>query len=168
MRLRKAYLKSVDDQQHRQRSSVIGLNGEQHDDVELFQQYGFSSVPMDETDEGAAESLLLDAHGVKVSIGTCDNRFRPRNNQQGDVLIYTKNQNQTILLTTQDDQPVTILTVGSSVVTIKVDGVTIDGKVTINGDFETTGSFKNNGVNVGSTHKHSGVQSGGGNTGNPN
>lgn len=30
-----------------------------------------------------------------------------------------------------------------------------------------TGSIRNNGVDIGSTHKHSGVQTGGGNTGNP-
>jgi phage baseplate assembly protein gpV len=39
--------------------------------------------------------------------------------------------------------------------------------VNIKGDVHTTGSLTNNGVNVGSTHKHIGVQTGGGTSGIP-
>lgn len=46
-------------------------------------------------------------------------------------------------------------------------GITITGNVTINGDVNTTGSLTNNGKLVGSTHKHSGVQTGTSNTGVP-
>lgn len=38
----------------------------------------------------------------------------------------------------------------------------------INSNVETFGTLKNNGVNVGSTHTHGGVQTGGGNTAVPN
>jgi len=65
---------------------------------------------------------------------------------------------------------------GTSVVSISPSGV-IDltaPTVTINAtslqvaaNVSITGTLTNNGVNVGSTHKHSGVQTGGGNTGNP-
>jgi uncharacterized protein involved in type VI secretion and phage assembly len=38
---------------------------------------------------------------------------------------------------------------------------------TVTGNFNTTGTITNNGHNIGSTHQHSGVQTGGGNTGAP-
>ena len=40
-------------------------------------------------------------------------------------------------------------------------GATITGNVSINGKVTSTGTLTNNGINVGSTHRHSGVQSGG-------
>lgn len=40
--------------------------------------------------------------------------------------------------------------------------------LTINANIQTTGTIINNGKNIGSTHTHSGVQSGSGNTGTPN
>ena len=47
--------------------------------------------------------------------------------------------------------------------------VLIDAENTrINSNVETFGTLKNNGVNVGSTHTHGGVQTGGGNTAAPN
>lgn len=46
--------------------------------------------------------------------------------------------------------------------------LTITGKVVINGDFTASGGvFKHKGKNVGDTHTHSGVQTGGGNSGAP-
>lgn len=44
---------------------------------------------------------------------------------------------------------------------------TISGPVSINGNVATTGTLTNNGTNVGSTHHHSGVQTGSGTTGGP-
>lgn len=44
---------------------------------------------------------------------------------------------------------------------------TITGAVQVNGNVATTGTLTNNGANVGSTHKHGGVQSGGSDTGTP-
>jgi hypothetical protein len=45
--------------------------------------------------------------------------------------------------------------------------VNITGAVTVMGNVATTGTFKNNTVNVGSTHEHSGVQTGTSLTGGP-
>jgi hypothetical protein len=49
------------------------------------------------------------------------------------------------------------------------DGITItsNGTVTINGNVSITGTLTNNGKAVGSTHTHSGVQTGGGTSGPP-
>ena len=47
-------------------------------------------------------------------------------------------------------------------------GVTIDTDLlTVNGNVETVGTLTNNGVDVGSTHTHTGVQTGGGTSGPP-
>lgn len=46
--------------------------------------------------------------------------------------------------------------------------ITLTGNVTVNGNFGATGTMTNNGKNIGSTHTHSGVQTGAGNTGAPN
>jgi phage gp45-like len=43
----------------------------------------------------------------------------------------------------------------------------ITGDIAQTGNFANTGTLTNNGVNVGSTHEHSGVQTGGSNTGVP-
>ena len=43
----------------------------------------------------------------------------------------------------------------------------IAGDISQTGNFSNTGNLTNNGKDVGSTHKHSGVQSGASNTGNP-
>lgn len=43
----------------------------------------------------------------------------------------------------------------------------IDAPTNVNGNVSTTGTLTNNGKNVGSTHKHSGVSTGSGQTGNP-
>ena len=47
-------------------------------------------------------------------------------------------------------------------------GCNITGNLTVTGDVTTTGTLKNNNVNVGSTHTHSGVQAGSSNSGQPN
>ena len=46
--------------------------------------------------------------------------------------------------------------------------VTINAPLTVNGNITTTGTVINNGKNIGSTHTHSGVTTGAGNTGVPN
>jgi hypothetical protein len=52
-------------------------------------------------------------------------------------------------------------------VTINATDIKINGKLTVVGDVETTGTLKNNSKLVGSTHTHGGVQTGGGTTGAP-
>jgi len=54
-------------------------------------------------------------------------------------------------------------------VTITTPDFIIDATdITLTGNVESTGTFKNNGINIGSTHTHGGVQVGGGNTAVPN
>ena len=55
----------------------------------------------------------------------------------------------------------------SHAVTITASTITINGPLTVNGNTNTTGTLTNNGHAVGSTHVHSGVTTGGSNTGTP-
>jgi hypothetical protein len=53
--------------------------------------------------------------------------------------------------------------------TISLTGnVTVNGNLTVNGNTALTGTARANGKDIGSTHTHSGVQTGSGNTGAPN
>lgn len=61
-----------------------------------------------------------------------------------------------------------VTTTGGLVSTGAAGGASITGAVTVTGDVSTTGALTNNGKAVGSTHTHSGVQTGGGSTGAPN
>ena len=58
-------------------------------------------------------------------------------------------------------------TTGALVSTGAAGGASITGAVTVTGNIASTGTLTNNGKNIGSTHTHSGVQTGGGNTGSP-
>lgn len=53
--------------------------------------------------------------------------------------------------------------------TVNINGVTIlaSGQTSMPAGLSVTGAMENNGKNIGSTHKHSGVQTGSSNTGNP-
>lgn len=84
-------------------------------------------------------------------------------NAPNGVVLRDSNNNCTITLTPTGVNVV----IGSTSLLVQSSGVTVNGKFTVNGNVETTGTLKNNGVSVGSTHKHSGVQAGASNTGNP-
>jgi hypothetical protein len=84
-------------------------------------------------------------------------------NAPNGVVLRDTNNNCTITLLPSG---VTV-SIGSTSLVVNSTGVTVNGKFTVNGDVATTGALTNNGISVGSTHKHSGVQTGGSNTGNP-
>jgi len=66
------------------------------DDVERFQQYGFSSVPYAD-----AEAIILLLGGnadVPVAISVDDRRYRPTGNAEGEIVLYTKRHGIRFLL----------------------------------------------------------------------
>lgn len=88
--------------------------------------------------------------------GFQNNGIRIRN-KSGDQFAWLKNDGSLAL----ENGAGHIRISSAGVVTIN--GVTIQA----NGDVDTPSALRNNGKNVGADHKHSGVQSGGSNTGNP-
>ena len=82
-------VKVVNDALKCQGLQVELLSDELQDDVERFQEYGFTSTPF--TD---AEALFLSvggnrSHGVVVCV--TDRRYRPLSLNAGDVCLYTDN-----------------------------------------------------------------------------
>lgn len=120
------------------------LSDEAKDTVEHLEPYGFTSNPLEGAEVLAAFIEGDRSHGVVIVAS--DRRYRPTNLPPGDVAIYD-NRGHKIQFTAT--------------------GIVITGNLTVVGDIATTGTLQNNSKNVGSTHKHSGVTTGGGQTGNP-
>lgn len=79
------------------------------------------------------------------------------------VEITTANQDCTLVL---NSSGITI-SLNNGNLTINNGNTTMNGNLTVNGNISSTGNVTNNGKNVGSTHIHSGVQTGTSNTGVP-
>ena len=120
------------------------LSEEMKDGVEHLEPYGFTSNP-----PVGAEVLVAFIEGDRshgVAIVASDRRYRVQNLLPGEAALY--------------DQ-------WAHFIKFTQTGIVINGNVTITGNVSTTGSLQNNGVDVSSTHKHSGVTTGSGQTGNP-
>jgi phage baseplate assembly protein V len=77
----------VDDSKKLQTAQVTIQDDVVRDDVERFQQYGFSSVP-----KADAEAIVLMVGGNAdhpVVINVDDRRYRPRNLAEGESCMYT-------------------------------------------------------------------------------
>ncbi|TCW05560.1 phage baseplate assembly protein V [Raoultella sp. BIGb0138] len=82
----RAVVRIVTDSLGRQNLQVQSLADETDDDVERFQNYGFSSVP-----PVGSEAIVVAVGGRRgglVAIAVEDKSSRPRNGESGDVCIY--------------------------------------------------------------------------------
>jgi phage gp45-like len=134
----------VDASKKLQTLQVALLDDEAKDLIEHLEPYGFTSNP-----PVGAEVLVGFIEGDRshgVAIVASDRRYREKNLLPGEVALY--------------DQ-------WAHFIKITQTGIIINGNVTITGNVATTGTLQNNGHDVGSTHKHSGVTTGGGQTGTP-
>lgn len=66
------------------------------DEIERFQQYGFSSVPY--KDAEAIVLLLGGSADVPVAISVDDRRYRPTGKAEGEVMLYTKDHGVRLIL----------------------------------------------------------------------
>jgi phage gp45-like len=156
----RAVVRLVSDELSRQQMQIEILKGELRDNVERMQNYGFTSVPQSGAD--AAVVFLGGNRSQGIIIAVDDRRYRLAGLEAGEVAVYDDLGNKIELK--RDRIKIT----AETLLDIVAPDVNIAGRVTINGNVETTGTLKNNAKNVGSTHTHSGVQTGGGNTGAPN
>jgi phage gp45-like len=156
----RAVVRLVSDELSRQQMQVEILKGELRDNVERMQNYGFTSVPQSGAD--AAVVFLGGNRSQGIIIAVDDRRYRLTGLEAGEVAVYDDLGNKIELK--RDRIKIT----AETLLDIVAPDVHIAGHVTITGNVDTTGTLKNNTKNVGSTHTHSGVQTGGGNTGAPN
>ncbi len=83
----RAILELVDDSKKLQSLQISVRKDELRDDVERFQQFGFSSVP-----EAGAEAIVLHVGGGSdhpVVIAVDDRRYRPLDLAEGETCLYT-------------------------------------------------------------------------------
>lgn len=83
----RAVVQRVDDGKKLQELQIGVLAGEDLDEAERFQQYGFSSVPLE-----GAEAVSLFPNGDRghpLVIAVDDRRHRPTGGQPGEVTIYS-------------------------------------------------------------------------------
>lgn len=84
-------VKLVNDSLKCQALQVELLKDEIHDEVERFQEYGFTSVPLE-----GAEVLFLSVGGNRsAGVVACvtDRRYRPKDLNEGDVCLYLQMAN---------------------------------------------------------------------------
>jgi phage baseplate assembly protein V len=83
----RAVVSLVDDSKKMQLLQLGVLTDESRDDVERFQNYGFTSVPL----EGAEAVVVFVGgrrdHGLAIAVE--DRRYRLRNLESGEVAVYT-------------------------------------------------------------------------------
>jgi len=102
--------------------------------------------------------------------------FRMHDLSDGFVLVGPRSQprvltgvssSDVVLRNDENTSRVSIAPGGAIALTSPVSVSITAPAVNITGNVSTTGTLKNNGVNVGSSHVHGGVQTGGSNTGGP-
>lgn len=79
-------VESVDDSQEIQEIQIEALDGEIRDEVERFQNYGFTSRPRE-----GAEFAFISVGGRRehtLAIAVDDRRYRVRNLESGEVAVY--------------------------------------------------------------------------------
>lgn len=82
-------LRAISDATNVQTVQISGQAGFELDEVERFQQYGFTSVPV-----AGAEAVGVAVGGSRdhiIVVATDDRRYRPKNLAPGEVALYDKN-----------------------------------------------------------------------------
>lgn len=168
----RGFVRLVNDALKMQGLQVSLLADETWDNVERFQEYGFTSHP-----HPNAEAIVVFPggkrdHGIVIAVD--DRRYRLKSMAPGEVALYSdegdyvwlkRNRNIEVLAGTKVKvtAPLTEI-VGNATIS---GTLAVNGAVTALAGLAVTGALTNNSVNVGSSHVHSGVQSGTSNTGGP-
>lgn len=120
-------------------------------------------------DVGIALICHDDISGVKRGLGSKSPPISMRHNSHSDSVYLgsvMKKEPKTYIVVEDDKVTVHSKNVLFEAESVKITGdLTVDKKTTLTGDVATKAGITNKGINIGSTHKHSGVQSGTGITG---
>lgn len=114
-----ATVKSTDDATPLQQMKVQTLGRALYDKVEVYAQFGFTSRPPDGLD-----AVIAERNGKYVVIAVGDRKFRIRNLESGDTVIYDM-RGQTITL---NKTGIRVADVFSNTITMDTSGVKIDDK----------------------------------------
>lgn len=140
-------VRQIDDSKKVRALQIGGLEGETRDDVEHFQQYGFTSNP-----QAGAEIVVVCLDGRRehaVVIACEDRRYRLKNLEQGEVAIYTDQGDKIVL-----KRGGTIAVTASTKVEITSPSVTMSGNLTVDGTVTGTTDVIGGGKSL-KNHTHS-------------
>lgn len=158
------------------------LAGEIKDEMEHFEAFGFTANPPPGAEVIAGFFDGDRSHGVILA--AADRRHRLKNLLPGEAAMYSAFANKIVLHADGSIEIVAPLSVNITSPAVTMSGtLTVQGLITGHGgvaidntvsgsgstasNLATSGALTNNGKNVGSAHVHSGVTSGGSNTGVP-
>ncbi len=163
MMFARGVVRNVNDSNGRQQLQVELLKGELRDDMERMQNYGYASHPKG----GDVAVAFIGGNREQGIVLVVDDRRYRLSLKAGEVAMYDDLGNKVELLR----EMVKVTAVQHAEVeapTIKLSGeIELIGNVKIQGNVASTGTFTNNGKNIGSTHQHDGVMPGNANTGAP-
>lgn len=156
-------LRGVTDTAGRQVVQIELLKGELRSGIERMQNYGFTCHPLG---GDVAVAFLGGNREQGIVLAVDDRRYR-LSLQPGEVALYDDLGNKVELLRDRMRLTATQQLEVIAPTTHITSALTLDGPLTVNGDVATTGTLKNNGKNVGSALRVSGVTPGSGNSGGP-
>ncbi len=149
------------------------FDGDTRDRVELLQPYGLTAVPMPGADVMVLEvgtpdhlvALMADDSGLRATaLNPGELAIR---DSRGQMVTFTPDGIRiTGALKVAVVSAAEVEVQSGTTITLTAPVVGVTGDMNITGDVAITGSLTINGLNF-STHKHSGVQTGAGTTGNP-
>lgn len=136
----RAVVKRLDDSKRVQLAQLGILDGETRDAVERFQNYGFTSVPLE-----GAEAVVLSVGGHRdhcLVVAVDDRRHRLRDLEPGEVAVFHKDGSRVHL---KADGSVEAVSKGGAKATLKADGSVENesssgSKVTLSGDIKLSPS----------------------------
>lgn len=192
----RASLNSTNDGGQMQTAQIGVLEDEVRDDAERFQNYGFTSHPLAGAEAAVVFPNGDRAHGMILAVD--DRRYRLKSLAPGEVAIYTDEGDKVVLkrgrvveITTETLRVNAATKVELNAPTIEMNGQTLTANMSVSANLNAPQSNASGAVsaqgnitsqaNVSDTngtmqemrdtyngHTHTGVQPGGGNTGNPN
>jgi len=154
----RAVVELINDATKMQSAQVSLLDDEVRDNVERFQNFGFTSVP-----EAGAEGVALSVAGNRdhvILVAVDDRRYRKLGLLTGESCVYDKWGNFILL----KENGIEI--VHSAKLTITAPLVQINGHLQVSGTVVAVGNVSGAGKSL-ATHVHGGVQAGGSNTSAP-
>lgn len=154
--LARAVLKAVNNSEDTQKLQILALANETITDLERFQEYGFETYPFKEAE--AFVGFLNGNRQLGVVLVTHDRRHRPKDLAEGEVAVYTDEDNLTNRHRIHFKRGQEIETLAKILNIIAATSITettplktINGDVQINGKITVTGDVKSTAGNIEAT-----------------
>lgn len=163
----RALINLIDDTKKCQQLQLQLLADEVRSNAENYQHYGFTSHTF-----AGAEAIVVFVGGDRshpVVIATEDRRYRKKDLVEGEVALYTDEGDYVLLKRGRivEVKAGTELRVDAPDATF-TGNLHVEGEITCDGNVSDLNGSMQEMRGVYNTHKHTGVQTGGGTTGNPN